>query len=220
VSEKNVTYYPAFLNLTEKTCVVFGGGRVAERKVRGLLKAGARVTVISPDLTLGLARLRAAGKIQHAKRRYRNGDAKNAFLVIAATSDATVNEQIAAQTPGLVNAVDMPDYCSFIMPSVVRKRPLTIAISSSGISPALSKALRRELEHFIPEDLSKYLRYLRKIRMRILKSLDGSAERTVAKRSRVLKELGSPKTLAMLKRKGLKHTKSYIDTMINRAIAR
>lgn len=217
MSGKNVTYYPAFLNLTQKNCVVVGGGKVAERKIKQLLQSGADITIISPRLTLGLKKLLSAGRIKHKNRNYKKGDAKNAFLVIAATSNGQVNKRIAGDAQGLVNAVDMPDYCTFIMPSVVRKGPLTIAISSSGISPALSKTLRRELEHFIPNDLSKYLMYLRKIRTGILKSLDGPAERTVAKRSRVLKELGSPKILKMVKQKGLKHTKRYIDTMISRA---
>lgn len=207
-------YYPVFLNLSKKKCVVVGGGMVAERKIKQLLRTGADITVVSPRLTKGLKKLSVAGRIRHKNRKYKKGDVRNAFLVIAATSSERINKYITMDTPGLVNAVDMPDYCSFIMPSVVRKGQLNIAISSSGISPALSKTLRKELEVSIPDELSDYLVYLKKIRPMILKSVSGPHRKTSSKQSLLLKELGSLKILNMLKRRGLMHVRRHINALI------
>ena len=209
-------YYPVFLNLSKKKCVVVGGGQVAERKIKQLLKAGADITVISPRLTKGLKALHDGGRIQHKIRKYKKNDIKNAFLVIAATSNKQINQCITRETSGLVNAVDIPDSCSFIMPSVVRKGPLTIAISSSGISPALLKTLRKELEACIPDELPNYLMYLRKIRPKVLKSISGPLRKNALKRVLLLKELGSLKILNMLKRKGLAYVQRHINALFPR----
>ena len=104
-------YFPVFLDLQGKTCVVVGGGRVGERKVRGLLKAGARVKVISPELTAPLLLLRDKGKIAHVSRTYRRGDLQAAFLAVAATGDRITNEEVFREALGervLVNVVDDP----------------------------------------------------------------------------------------------------------------
>lgn len=211
-------YYPVFLDLNKKRCVVVGGGTIAERKIRQLLKAGAEVTVISPDLTRGLDKLRAKGKIDHKKRKYKSGDTKKAFIAIAATSDEEVNKKVAADSPGLVNAVDMPKHCSFIMPSVISKGPLTIAVSSSGVSPAFSRTLRMELETLISDDLAKYLAYLNKLRPVIIKELPGPSEANIRKRELLLKELGSPKVLKMLRQNGLAFVKLYVKDMIRKKL--
>jgi precorrin-2 dehydrogenase/sirohydrochlorin ferrochelatase len=140
-------YYPVFLDLKERPCVVIGGGRVAERKVKTLLKAGARVKVISPQLTAPLARLKEQKRISHLSRPYRRSDLRGAFLVIGATDDRSINERIfreaaAGRIP--VNVVDDPAHSSFIVPSVVKKKDLLVAISTSEEprwpgSPALEK---------------------------------------------------------------------------------
>jgi precorrin-2 dehydrogenase/sirohydrochlorin ferrochelatase len=213
-----MTYYPVFLNLRNKKCVVIGGGRVAERKTRQLLQAGADITLISPGLTPGLDKLVLADRVRHKRRSYRNGDTKNAYLVIAATSSEHLNGAIANNAPGLANAVDMPDFCSFIMPSVLRKGPLTIAVSSSGISPALSKTLRKDLEACIPATLPAYLAYLKKIRPKIMKALPRTTGEITAKRSHLLKELGSPRILTILKQKGLASAKKYVEAIIQKNI--
>jgi precorrin-2 dehydrogenase/sirohydrochlorin ferrochelatase len=211
-------YYPVFLDLRKKKCVVVGGGRIAERKIRQLLQAGADITLISPALTPALAKLVQASKVKHKERRYRDGDTKNAHLVIAATSNGHLNGIIANNAPGLANAVDMPDFCSFIMPSVLRKGPLTVAVSSSGVSPALSKTLRKDLEACIPAALPAYLAYLEKVRPKIMKALPGSIGKTVAKRSLLLKELGSPKILHLLKQKGFASARMHAETLIQKKI--
>jgi precorrin-2 dehydrogenase / sirohydrochlorin ferrochelatase len=209
-----MTYFPVFLNLDKKKCVVIGGGKIAERKIRQMLKAGARVTVISPDLTHGLDKLQAAGKIEYKKRKYKSCDTQRAFMVIAATSDEVVNKKVSRDFHGLVNAVDMPKYCSFIMPSVINKGPLTIAVSSSGVSPAFSRTLRIELEDLISDDMTKYLAHLNKLRPKIMKAIPGPDENNIKKRMLLLKELGSKKILNMLRTDGLAAAKKYIDGRI------
>ena len=139
-------YYPVFLNLKGKRTVVIGGGKVAERKILTLLKADADITVVSPEITKKIEGEKLKGGIKHVCRQYRKSDLKNAFLVIAATDSQIMNEQVSKDAPCLLNVVDTPHLCNFIVPSVMKRGPLTIAISTSGISPALLKLIRKELE--------------------------------------------------------------------------
>jgi precorrin-2 dehydrogenase/sirohydrochlorin ferrochelatase len=141
-----MNYYPAFLNLKGKKAVVVGGGRIAERKVLSLIKAGADVTVVSPQLTERLRKEKEAKRIRHRARRYRPGDLKDSFLVIAATDSPEVNSKVAGGAPALLNVVDVPQECNFIAPSVVKRGPLVFAISTGGTSPAFAKAIRKEIE--------------------------------------------------------------------------
>jgi len=141
--------YPLFLNLTGEKAVVIGAGRVAERKIRSLLTAGAEVTVISPKATAALRHFARARKVRWLRRRYRVGDLRGARLVIAATDSEQINQHVCAEAKRrrlLVNCVAPPDAGNFIVPSVVRRGNLTVAISTGGASPALAKLLRRELE--------------------------------------------------------------------------
>ncbi|MGB9699891.1 MAG: precorrin-2 dehydrogenase/sirohydrochlorin ferrochelatase family protein [Thermodesulfobacteriota bacterium] len=161
-------YYPVFLNLQGKLCIVVGGGRVAERKVQGLLRAGAVVKVISPRWTQKLAKLKEQGKIIGHLRHFRSTDMKKAYLVIAATNDHAVNEKIYQQAEEqkiLVNVVDDPKHSSFIVPALVKKGEITLAISTSGRSPALARFLRQKLEKVLGPEyayLGKFLGRLRK----------------------------------------------------------
>ncbi len=164
-------YFPVFLNLEGRLCVVTGGGRVAERKVRSLLDAGARVKVISPELSRGLSGLKEKGKIAHQERPFRAGDLRGAHLAIAATDNRQVNELVFRQGRKQkipVNVVDDPGQSSFIVPSLVRRGDLCMAISTSGRSPALAKALRRKLEKEIGPEYADWLRLLAEARQRIL----------------------------------------------------
>jgi siroheme synthase-like protein len=148
-------YYPIFLNIRGKKCVVVGGGGVAERKVRSLVEHNASILVISPHVSEGLAELAAQGVIKVARRDYRPGDLKDALVVIAATDDPEVNNLVAdeGQRRGtLVNVVDAPQSSNFIVPSLVRRGDVCIAISTGGRSPALSRKIRTQLEQsFGPE---------------------------------------------------------------------
>jgi siroheme synthase-like protein len=144
-----------FVDLAGRRCVVIGGGAVAEGKVHGLLAAGAAVTVVSPTVTAALDAAAGAGRITHARRRYRDGDLVDAALAVVATGDAAVNAAVAAEgwSRGVwVNAADDPAHCDFILPAVVRRGALAIAVSTGGASPALARAVREEIERTIGAD--------------------------------------------------------------------
>ncbi len=144
-----MSFYPICLDLEGRPCVVVGGGRVAERKVLGLLSSSAQVSVISPDLTDELLRQHDSGTIGWINREYRPGDLEQAFLVIAATDDEETQKQVyeeAAAHNLLLNVADVPRRCNFILPATVRQGDLIISISTAGKSPALARKLRLELE--------------------------------------------------------------------------
>jgi len=144
-----MSFYPICLDLAGRACVVVGGGRVAERKVSGLLACGAQVSVISPDLTDELLRRHNDGIIKWLKRAYRPGDLEEAFLVIAATDDEETQKLVheeAAALNLLLNVADVPQRCNFILPATVRQGDLIISVSTAGKSPALARKLRMELE--------------------------------------------------------------------------
>ena len=143
------TFYPVFLNLTGRRCVIIGGGQIAEGKISKLLDSGAKIIVISPDATQDIRSFAERGQIELDLRKYQQGDLQGAFLVIAATNDRVVNQEIfeEAEKQGiLLNAVDDMPRCSFIAPSIVEKGPVTVAISTGGASPALARKLRENME--------------------------------------------------------------------------
>ncbi len=164
-------YYPIFLNLDGRRCVVVGGGSVAERKVGALLARGADVVVISPNLTEGLEALARDGKIGHFARGYQSGDLEGARLVFSATDDRPTNVAVfdEAETRGVpANVVDDPELCSFTVPSVVVRGELQIAISSGGASPALAKKIRLQLEEEFGPEYATLLDLLARFRERVL----------------------------------------------------
>jgi len=143
------TYYPIFLKISGKKCVVIGGGQVALRKVRTLLEHGASVKVISPDLCSTLNQLAEGGQINVLQRSYRVGDLQDAVIAIAATNDSNTNLEMvreARRKVVLVNVVDDPENSDFIVPSYIRRGDVTIAISTAGRSPALARKIRNRLE--------------------------------------------------------------------------
>jgi len=147
-----VTFYPVFLDLRGRRAVVIGGGAVAEQKVLGLLSAGAHVTVVSPETTPRLAELAAVGGIDLRRRPYRSGDLAGAWLAIAGTDDRAANAQVWAEAERegvLLNAVDDLDHCSFIAPAIHREGDITVAVSTSGKSPALAARLRQRVARLI-----------------------------------------------------------------------
>jgi len=147
--------YPVNLKITNRLCVVIGGGVVAARKVGSLLFCGARVRVISPDVVDDIRQLAQAGKIELRQRNYARGDLQGVFLAIAATDRPDVQRQIADEAAGLsvlLNSADDPAVCDFQVPSKLRRGELLITISTGGASPALSKQIREKLEvEFGPE---------------------------------------------------------------------
>lgn len=154
-------------HLATRLSLVIGGGEIAERKVHALLDAEARVRVMAPMVTDGLADLARDGKIEWLPRRYRSGDLAGAFLVIAATDDPLVNRAIAQEAQAhnqLVNVVDEPDDCNFFAPAVVRRGDLTIAVSTGGDVPALAGHLRAQLEQQFGNEWGAYVEWLARIR--------------------------------------------------------
>ena len=142
-------YYPAFIDVRHRNCVVIGGGPLGEEKVTKLLECDAQVTVISPDVTGPVRDLYSSGKIRWVQRMYRPGDLEPAFIAIAATDDDALNRQIAREAGSrnvLLNVVDVTHLCTFIAPSVARRGEVTIATSTGGASPALARTFREKLE--------------------------------------------------------------------------
>jgi len=149
--------YPVVLDLTGRPCLVVGGGTVALRKVAGLVEAGARVTVVSPSLTPALLRLAAEAPLRWQPREYAQGDAAGFTLVMVATDDRAVNAAVAAECRerGIwVNCADDPARCDFILPSVLRRGAVTVAVSTGGRSPTLARLLREDLDALLPWDVA------------------------------------------------------------------
>jgi uroporphyrin-III C-methyltransferase/precorrin-2 dehydrogenase/sirohydrochlorin ferrochelatase len=146
-------FLPIFLNIRGRRCAVVGGGEVAARKVSLLLEAGGAVAVYSPKLCAALAELRDAGRLQHVAERFSEGMLDGCAIAIAATDDDAVNRQVseaAIQRNVPVNVVDQPELCSFIVPSIVDRSPVVVAVSTGGASPVLARLIRARLETLIP----------------------------------------------------------------------
>jgi uroporphyrin-III C-methyltransferase/precorrin-2 dehydrogenase/sirohydrochlorin ferrochelatase len=146
-------FLPIFLDIRGQPCLVVGGGEVAARKCTLLLRAGARVTVLAPELNAAFDADLAAGRIAHRAAKFGDEDLEGFALAIAATSDDAVNRAVAAAARARrvpVNVVDQPALCSFVLPSIIERAPLVVAVSSGGASPVLARLLRARLESLIP----------------------------------------------------------------------
>ena len=160
-------FYPAFVDIEDQPCLVVGGGGIAEEKAAALLDCGADVTVISPDLTEALCDRADRGEINWIARRYEPGDVRGFRLVISATDSTEANERVYrdAEAEGvMVNVVDVPELCRFIVPSIVRRGDLCIAVSTGGKSPALAKKIRGQLEGSFGTEYAALLDLLGKYR--------------------------------------------------------
>jgi uroporphyrin-III C-methyltransferase/precorrin-2 dehydrogenase/sirohydrochlorin ferrochelatase len=146
-------FLPVFMKLTNRPCLVVGGGKMAARKVTLLLRSSARITLVSPELCDEMEALVNEGKIEYLAREYRQGDIDEKILVIAATNRQEINEEVsrlAGEHRIPVNVVDQPALCSFIIPSIINRDPIQIAVSTGGASPVLARLLRARLESFVP----------------------------------------------------------------------
>ena len=155
------SYYPVFLDLRGRRCVVIGGGEVARRKVESLQAAGAEVTVVAPRM-----REMPAG-VTITAREFRPGDLDGAFFVISATDDRAVNSAVAAEAEArgiLINVVDVPAESSVILPAVVRRGEFVLAVSTGGASPALARRLRQRLEQEFGEEYGELIAFLKSLR--------------------------------------------------------
>lgn len=151
-------YYPAMLDLVGREALLVGGGEVAAQKVGPLLEAGARVRVVAPSLSSDLRSRVEAGEVEWEPREVRSGDVRGAEIVVCATDSREVNRRVSEEARAakvLVNVVDDPELCTFIVPSIVRRGPLQVAISTGGASPALAKFVRRHLEACLGEEFGR-----------------------------------------------------------------
>jgi siroheme synthase-like protein len=163
-------YYPMFLNISGRRCVVIGGGRVALRKVRALLEHGASIEVISPDLCPELIEMAEKGQIRTFRRNYRPGDLQNAFIAIATTNNGNINRQIVNEARSeavLVNVADDPENSDFIVPSYARRGEVTVAVSTNGISPALARKIRTRLEKELGDEYASLAHLIGEVRAEV-----------------------------------------------------
>jgi len=209
-------YYPTCLNISERKCVVVGGGDVAERKVTRLLEAGADVEVVGKFLTHKLETMKSEGKIKHIAADYREDFINGAFLVIGATDRDDVNERIYldARAKGIiVNIVDSPDRCDFTLPSVVQQGDLQIAISTGGKSPALAKKLREEMQESYGSEYETLLNIMGRVREKVIIKGHPSEEN-----KRLFEALLNSKILQYIKEKNWGEVKKVIDDIVGEDI--
>jgi precorrin-2 dehydrogenase/sirohydrochlorin ferrochelatase len=184
--------YPINLRLSGRGCAVVGGGAVAERKVDGLLKSRAHVTVIAPDLTAKLRKLAGdAGIIWHEKH-YNSGDLQGFFLVVCATDDRAVNVLAAAEARkagALVNVVDVPELCDFTLPGQVIRGDLLITVSTGGKSPAFARRMREEMERLYGPEYGDFLEFLGQAREDVKNRLTNSRDRETFWRQAINREV-------------------------------
>lgn len=197
MSAHQPTLFPIFLKLQGKPCLVVGGGPIAEGKIASLLRSGARVKVVSPELTASLAAHAETRAIDWQPRNFELADLDGAFLVVAATSSFEANAAIyqeADQRRILCNAVDQPDQCHFYYPAVVDRGPLQIAISTAGLSPSLAQRLRKDLEVQFGPEYQIWVEWLGRVRSALMSR--GSDFET---RKRILGRLASREVFNRLK---------------------
>ena len=173
-------FLPIFLNLKGRHCTVVGGGEVAARKVALLRQAGAQVTVVSPVLGDTLARTAEVGEIEHIAEAYTEALLKESVLIIAATDRREVNEAVAEAAGRMnipVNVVDSPDLCTFVMPSIIDRSPVMVAVSTGGSSPVLGRMLRQKLETTIPAGYGQLARLAKAFRDKVKTKFKSGVDR-------------------------------------------
>ncbi len=202
-------YYPVYLDVEGKRCVIVGGGNVAYRKACSLKEAGADVTVISPDTCPEISSEKGLTLI---KESYDERYLDDAMLVIAATGDEDVNKRVfldAEKRNIIVNVVDRPELCSFIVPSTVKRGDLCISISTGGASPALARNIRKELEGIFGPEYGEYVNLLSKMR-----NIAMSDVKDDAKRREILQRLAEKDILEIVKTKGTNEAEAKMREII------
>lgn len=172
-------YFPLFIELEDKTCLIAGGGKVALRKAEQLLPFGADILVVSPEFEPGFLELESQGQVRLVRRKVSAEDVWGADMVIAATSDSKENAILSAicrekRIP--VNVVDVREQCSFLFPSIIKDGPVTVGISTGGSSPALAKHLRQLLACSMPVGVGALASRLMGLRERVKQAFPASAE--------------------------------------------
>jgi precorrin-2 dehydrogenase/sirohydrochlorin ferrochelatase len=211
-----VKYYPIFLRLEGKRVLVVGGGMVAERKVRSLLEAGASVEVVARELSLGLKALIDESRIRFVAREFEPWQLDGISLLILATDDPGLNAKIAEIASGKgiwVNVVNLPELCSFVVPSLLRRGDLMVAISTGGISPAFSKYLRKRLESCLPEATEGFLSLMARVREVLLPLGLGSQ-----KNKEILEGLVSSPLMSLLETRDMEGVKAELKKLLPKSM--
>lgn len=208
-------YYPVNLSLENKKCVVLGAGIVALRKVKRLLECGARVCVIAEEIVPPLKGLLKQKKIIFKNKKANLNDLKGAFLVVAATNDRKLNARVCAyclKKNILVNVVDSPGECNFILPSVLRRGNLAISVSTDGLSPALAKKIRRDIQQRFGFEYAKLLRLMKSVRPEALRKIKNPRIRNL-----FFQKIFQPKMLTLLKKNKLPQARKRIREYLKNA---
>lgn len=213
-----MSYYPVFLDLSGRKAVVIGGGSVAARKIETLLECGASVYVISRDLAPELKRRLDNGEINLLANEFDESHIEDAFLIIIATNDSTLNRRVSASAKRkniLVNVVDQPEECSFIVPSVIKRGELLIAVSTSGRSPALAKRIRETLDSQFGKEYESFLNLMGRIRKELL-----SRDMQEFERGRIFHELVDSRILESIRKKEFTAAASELERILKRPFSR
>ncbi|WP_031513653.1 precorrin-2 dehydrogenase/sirohydrochlorin ferrochelatase family protein [Desulfofalx alkaliphila] len=201
--------YPIYLRLAGEKCLVVGGGKVAQRKVKSLLKSDACVTVVSPRLTSELHRLKEEHKITYHAEEFKEGHLEGMQLVISATDNEEVNRRVAELCFSkniLVNVADDPGKCSFFVPAVVRQGDLSIAVSTGGKSPLLAARIREQLERTYGPEYAEFLELLGQVRIDLIQNIDQPE-----KRREILEDIVQSDILSLIKEKRYEDIKERIQ---------
>lgn len=183
--KRQMSYFPAFLKLDNKKILIVGGGYIAYEKLEHLLDFTSDISIIALELSADMKRVIEEKNLNFEKRGYEKGDIKDFAVVIVAVDDIPLQAQIFAESKNyncLCNSVDSVDYCDFIFPSYIKKDDLTIAVSTSGASPAVAKHLRKYLQELIPSSIGEFLQEMKDLRKSLpkgkerMKMLDKKAE--------------------------------------------
>lgn len=206
-------YYPVNVSLKNKKCVVFGAGKVALRKAKRLLECGAYVSVIGQVIVPQFKRFLKNKKIIFKNKKAGLSDLRGAFLVVAATDDRKLNALVSAyclKKNILVNVVDSAKDCNFILPSVLRRGNLTISVSTDGLSPALSKKIRRDIQQRFGPEYAELLRLMSRVRPEALRKIKDSRKRNI-----FFQKIFQPGLLAFIKkdkRQARKKIREYLKS--------
>jgi len=205
-------WYPIFIKLKNEKILVVGGGAVATRKVKTLINYSPQITIVSPSVSSKLKALILKYNLKYYKRNYKKSDLKDKKIIFVATNDEKLNKQISqdAQQSGiLVNVVDNLEHCSFIVPSIIARGDLQIAISTSGISPLLTKTIRKKLEELFGSEYNTLLKLVRKYRSIIKKKFSDVKVRKIK-----LEKLLDPSIIKKIKNGDIKKAEEEFKRII------
>ena len=209
-----VQLYPLFADIAGRRVVVVGGGPIAEKKARSLLDAAAQVILISPQVTEQIEQWHHDGQIEVIARPYAQGDVAGAWLVIVACGQQEVNRQIhqeCLERRIFCNVVDVTDLCLFQVPAICRRGPLQIAISTSGISPALARRIRLQLEEQFDPAYERFLDVLKELRA----DLKRRHPQDISRRSEILARLVNSPALALLRAGDIQQFNRLLEECLN-----